>query len=420
MANVLGRGVIKIGEDNTYKAVKKLYVKKGPEWKNAKTAWVKQNGVWVQVYPTPQAESSFSPTTLSFETYNGSQSNVQYVSITNTGTENLIIEEFTTTYTAFGKFVEFFDLTELGGTLPATIAPGETKRLGIGIDGGEVGSSDATIRIKTNVGALGTEYKEYPIYGNVIPPFADVDVWPKLDYTLEYFRYQPRQTRQEVKITNIGNGSLIITGIEYETQYFNIISYPDAIAPQRSGNIVIESRATETLSPGVYTDVIIVKSNSISGDVQLVMTLDYEFPEGSVKLSNGGAGEWIVPDNVYRLSEVRVIGGGGGGGQGFNQQITSRVPNPNVGIVVDYSITGNGIISTNSGGTGSSTSGSIKVSQGDIVTIIIRPGNLNKIVITYQNANQVGRGGSVTSYTSDGLTYWVHTFASSGDSLTWV
>jgi hypothetical protein len=126
MANVLGRGLIKIKDSDTYtyKAVKKLFVKKGPEWKDAQTAWVKQNGEWIQVYPTPRAEITFTPSTLSFEAPNGYESPTQFVSIANSGTENLVIEDFSITYTASGKFVTFFDLKELGGALPVTIAPG--------------------------------------------------------------------------------------------------------------------------------------------------------------------------------------------------------------------------------------------------------------------------------------------------------
>lgn len=414
MANVLGRGVIKIGEGDTYKAVKKLYVKKGPEWKDAKTAWVKQNGEWIQVYPTPIAESVFVPTTLSYETYNGYQSNVQYVSISNTGTENLIIEEFTTTYTAFGKFVEFFDLTELGGTLPATITPGETKRLGIGIDGGEVGSSDATIRIKTNVGALGTEYKEYTIYGNVLPPYSEADVLPGLSADLEYFRYNPQQTRQEFRVKNIGTGSLIITSVEGVGPYFNVISYPEAIAPREYGLIVIESRVDDNVQPGIYTDVITVKSNNISGDVRLNMTLDVMFPEGNTRISTAGIGKFTVPEGVYRLSEVRVIGGGGGGGQGFNQQVIPRIPNPNPSIVINYSVTGSGTIRTSSRVVSVEPTGSITVSQGELLSVTVSPGGSNSVAISYQNAKQISTGGSITSYVAEGLTYWVHTFTSTG------
>jgi hypothetical protein len=34
--------------------------------------------------------------------------------------------------------------------------------------------------------------------------------------------------------------------------------------------------------------------------------------------------------------------------------------------------------------------------------------------VRYQSATQRGAGGTVTSYSSGGLTYWVHTFTSSG------
>lgn len=137
------------------------------------------------------------------------------------------------------------------------------------------------------------------------------------------------------------------------------------------------------------------------------------FPEGNTRISTAGIGKFVVPEGVYRLSEVRVIGGGGGGGQGFNQQFVPRIPNPNDSIVVDYAITGSCVISTSKGGTGSSDNGSITVSQGELITIIVRPGGSNRVVITYQNAKQIGSGGIVTSYNNGGTTYWVHTFTSS-------
>jgi hypothetical protein len=748
MTNAFGRGLIKLSDEGTFKAVKKLYVKTG-EWRDAKTAWVKQNGAWIQVYPTPQGQITFDPPTLDFEATSGYESPTQFVSITNTGDENVIIEDFSVSYTASGKFVTFFDLEELGGQLPATIAPGETKRLGIAIDAGsgsafveqevvvmvdtptlkvvnilcpltsidvdylvvaggggggagilgasyvlgsgfagtvragggggggvvvgykrsvkrgetvqikvgqggaggnasngrvpgadggnssfgdivaigggggvatsgvagrpggsgggaaraifgtnrgaaggagtpgqgypggssnniratssgytgadegggggaggpgsisggpgrvstitgtrqyyggggggtsggggvggggaggtsatantggggggglipysygkvtrpnggdggsgivvikyeydvqlgqggtvttyttdagiknwvhtftqdgaftynevleekrftvieqvetvtkqlglsnagEFGSSDSTIRIKTNVGAFGTQYRDYTIYGNVVPPYAEIDVWPKVDINFDYFRYNPRQTRQEVKLNNIGTGSLIITSVESNnSQYFKIVSYPDAVAPQQYGTVVIESRVTDTTPPGIYTDVVTVKSNNVKGDILLNLTLNVIFPEGYAKISTAGAGQWVVPEGVYRLSEVRVIGAGGGGGQGFNQQFVPRIPNPNTNIVVEYVITGVGSIKTSSGSF--STSGTTTVSKGELVPVIVRPNGSSRVVLTYQNADRIGRGGTVTSYVAGGLTYWVHTFLS--------
>ena len=727
MTNAFGRGLIKISDEGTFKAVKKLHVKRGTDWKDAKTAWVKQNGQWIQVYPTPKGQITFNPPTLNFEAANGYESPTQYVSITNTGDENVIIEDFSVSYTAAGKFVTFFDLTELGGALPATIAPGETKRLGIAIDAGsgaafvqqdvvtivdtptlktvnilntlpaidvdylvvaggggggsgtlaagygpggytimpnylypprgnggggggggvaigykksikrgesvnvtvgqggaggvsnnvgrnggnssfgdivtigggggagtngagqpgasggggafggkggagtsgqgfpgsnstavsrvygagyytttwgggqaaggggaggangsgristltgirqyygggggtggvlgtantgigggggisgaaggsgvvivkydydkqlgsggivttyttddgvkhwvhtftqngtftynevaetvqitvieqvatttqqlgltnagELGSSESTIRIKTNVGAFGTQYTDYTIFGEVTPPYAEADILPGLNFDLEYFRYNPRQTRAEVQVTNIGNGSLIITGIEGVGQYFNVISYPDAIAPGQYGLVIIESRVDDNVQPGIYTDVITIKSNHIGGDINLNMTLDVMFPEGNTRISTAGIGKFIVPEGVYRLSEVRVIGGGGGGGQGFNQQAIPRIPNPNPSIGINYSITGSGSVRPSRGSIGLAANGSITVFQGELVTVIVGSGGSNSVAISYQNAKRVGSGGTVSSYLSDGLQYWVHTFTLSG------
>lgn len=773
MTNAFGRGLIKLSDEGTFKAVKKLYVKKGPDWRDAKTAWIKQNGSWIQVYPTPRGQITFDPPTLDFEAPNGYESPTQFVSITNTGDENVIIEDFSVSYTASGKFVTFFDLSELGGQIPATIAPGETKRLGIAIDAGsgsayvqqdivtivdtptlkkvnilcpltsidvdylvvaggggggggkyagatglfyggsyylggagggaggvvlgykrsvkrgetvqikvgqggtggpafllrtpnertvgqnggnssfgdivaiggggggsgstgwgdgqpggsgggsissrtfgagtpgqgfsgssgtplriyaynmfggvtrdgesgggggaggasiasaggpgrastitgtrryygggggsangpwgngyaapgpgvggvggggnggvpgaantgggggggligltvfgplysridfypggnggsgvvvikyeydvqlgqggtvttyttedgvknwvhtftqdgtftynevletktitvteqvvtttqqlglsnagELGSSDSTIRIKTNVGAFGTQYTDYTIFGNVVPPYAEIDITPGRDVDFDYFRYNPRQTRQEVRLTNVGTGSLILTEVSVVGQYFNIVSYPDAVAPREYGLIVIESRVNDNTPPGIYTDTLTIKSNNVNGDLSLILTLDVMFPEGNVRISTGGVGKFVVPEGVYRLSEVRVIGSGGGGGQGFNQQFIPGISNPNDKIVISYSITGNGAIRTTSGSVNAS-SGSLTVYEGELLAIIVAPGGSSRVEITYESAKRIGSGGTVTSYTIDALTYWVHTFTSS-------
>jgi hypothetical protein len=41
-------------------------------------------------------------------------------------------------------------------------------------------------------------------------------------------------------------------------------------------------------------------------------------------------------------------------------------------------------------------------------------GGSGVVIISYANSTQLGTGGTVTSYSSGGSTYWVHTFTSSG------
>jgi hypothetical protein len=36
------------------------------------------------------------------------------------------------------------------------------------------------------------------------------------------------------------------------------------------------------------------------------------------------------------------------------------------------------------------------------------------VILSYANPSQRGSGGTTTSYTSAGITFWVHTFTSSG------
>jgi hypothetical protein len=63
-----------------------------------------------------------------------------------------------------------------------------------------------------------------------------------------------------------------------------------------------------------------------------------------------------------------------------------------------------GTVNTGGGGGGQGNSGS---STGGL-------GGSGRVIVAYQNATQRGSGGTVTSYTTGGLTYWVHTFTSSG------
>jgi hypothetical protein len=36
------------------------------------------------------------------------------------------------------------------------------------------------------------------------------------------------------------------------------------------------------------------------------------------------------------------------------------------------------------------------------------------VIVSYSNPTQRGLGGTITSYISNGITYWVHTFTASG------
>jgi hypothetical protein len=48
------------------------------------------------------------------------------------------------------------------------------------------------------------------------------------------------------------------------------------------------------------------------------------------------------------------------------------------------------------------------------LTYISGAGGSGVVIISYASPTQIGTGGTVTSYTSGGTTYWVHTFTSSG------
>jgi hypothetical protein len=140
------------------------------------------------------------------------------------------------------------------------------------------------------------------------------------------------------------------------------------------------------------------------------------FPEGNTKISTAGIGKFVVPEGVYRLSEVRVIGGGGGGGQGFNQQEIPRIPSPNPSIVVDYLIVGGGgggggYIGGGGGGGGVAI-GSTNVSQGSQVSVTVGQGGRGGLTYyqpgitggnsVFNNITAKGGGGGSSTGTNGG------------------
>jgi hypothetical protein len=71
---------------------------------------------------------------------------------------------------------------------------------------------------------------------------------------------------------------------------------------------------------------------------------------------------------------------------------------------------GNGTNGLGGGGSGASQSGSSQTAAGN--------GGSGVVILSYANLTQRATGGTVTSYTSGGTTYWVHTFTTSGTFTT--
>ena len=93
---------------------------------------------------------------------------------------------------------------------------------------------------------------------------------------------------------------------------------------------------------------------------------------------------------------------GGGGGQGSNGQTSSPGGSGGSGGG------GNGGLgNTGGGGSGTSNTGGGGGGAGGV-------GGSGVVIVSYPSASQRATGGTVTTYTSSGTVYWVHTFTTSG------
>ena len=92
---------------------------------------------------------------------------------------------------------------------------------------------------------------------------------------------------------------------------------------------------------------------------------------------------------------------GGGGAQGNTSGGAGGLGGGGAGGTAGGN-SGNGSDNTGGGGGGRAAGGT-----GGL-------GGSGVIIISYCNPTQLGTGGTVTSYSLGGLTYWVHTFTTSG------
>jgi hypothetical protein len=112
----------------------------------------------------------------------------------------------------------------------------------------------------------------------------------------------------------------------------------------------------------------------------------------------GGGGAGSVGENADSST-------GGAGGSGISLSI--------IGSAVTYSAGGNGSTANGSGGgSGSVNTGNGGAGAGSGVTGL--SGGSGVVIVRYASASQRGTGGTVTSYSDAGITYFVHTFTSSG------
>jgi len=115
-----------------------------------------------------------------------------------------------------------------------------------------------------------------------------------------------------------------------------------------------------------------------------------QFSGGNYWIGGGGAGATNACGQTTLPSNGGI--GGGGSSQGTGDYIELLATN--------------GLTNTGGGGGGggmSNTSGA---------------GGSGVVIIKYKNPTQIANGGTVTSYSNESGTYWIHTFTSSGTFTT--
>ena len=125
------------------------------------------------------------------------------------------------------------------------------------------------------------------------------------------------------------------------------------------------------------------------------------FAGGAAAGSYGGGGGGASAVGQAAVAATR----GGDGGTGYLSSITGTST---------YYAGGSGGTLQGIGGTGGTNGAGYLNYGGGGDSYNPGAGQNGAVIVSYANATQIGTGGTVTSYTSGGTTYWVHTFTSSG------
>jgi hypothetical protein len=125
------------------------------------------------------------------------------------------------------------------------------------------------------------------------------------------------------------------------------------------------------------------------------------FAGGAAAGSYGGGGGGASAVGQAAVAATR----GGDGGTGYLSTITGTST---------YYAGGSGGTLQGIGGTGGTNGAGYLNYGGGGDSYNPGAGQNGAVIVSYANATQIGTGGTVTSYTSGGTTYWVHTFTSSG------
>lgn len=282
-------------------------------WVPVKTAWKKSsNGVWEQVYPTPQAIPEVDLDTLTMSTIDGYTSAEQTVSISNNGTGTLYISSATvSTNSNYSVNVNY---TGLGGseTDPAcSIDPGATKSFTVSITGATPGQVPSYITFTTNVGAFGSKNVVVNINGTSLPrkPRASIN---RTSVTWTYDSILG-PTSIPFVLRNTGELDLVVSSITSGSRFSNATH---TITPGSSWSFSLTYSQRGT--GGFFKDNITINSNSDLGAITIPVDTT-EIHHGTDALA-APRGAWTVPPGIYSITVTMLGGGGGGGGSDGSEE----------------------------------------------------------------------------------------------------
>jgi len=147
---------------------------------------------------------------------------------------------------------------------------------------------------------------------------------------------------------------------------------------------------------------------------------------GSVGPGAGTTGQGYIGGQGAGGSSGQNYGGGGGGAGSIGGQAIYNARGGDGGDGIASSITGTSVYYAGGyagclqgiGGTGGSGGNGRGGYGGGGDSYNPGAGQQGVVILSYASASQLATGGTVTSYTSSGTTYWVHTFTSSGTLTT--
>lgn len=337
-------GLTRIKDSGTWKSLKGLWIKDKGAWSPVQNAWTKVDGVWKKVYPTPIAIGSSTPTSATFSAYTSETSSSQSFTISNTGTEDLVVKAVANAVTGF---TINFDWTTFGGEPTAlnqiTIPPGTTKSFSVTVTAGvSTGAKSGSFTLTANAGTLGDTTITASLSVTVLQRYSRASTVASLSFA--YDTGNALYPTKTLRITNTGNQTLNVSSITSSTETlrylfsnttwtkFSFSGVPTTIAAGASADVTVTYNPKSQVrsggllgsrrfgqSGGSYSGTISINSDSDQGAITVACDMT-EIVHGTVRFTTAGAGTFTVPNGITSLTYTLGGGGGGGGGAADNEE----------------------------------------------------------------------------------------------------